>query len=1612
MNLKAMSGTFVVLLLLMSSVLVPALPFGLGEHAGARAYVNPWPMFGKDRVHSSLSPSTPKGIMDPYKVWDNGLLTCWGSTVGDFHKNIVLENVTTYTRPGMDGVYSRGTVLQIIEGLSGKVMWQVALGTNIQAATGLTDTDRDQRVEVAVATEAGQVALFEPTIKWNGTAYLFNQTNAMKDQVWSRNVAEPITYSSLAVGDITNDGLDDIVLATQLHAIAINGTNGDRLWNHTLEGGMTGTPAILDFGKVYRRVAYSSYNLTPPQKLYITMLDNAGTHLWTKNVSVSPQAIPPQVLTILPSVSAGDVDKDGDQELLVASPFESGNGQLRAYELNGDEVWTNPFDATGMIEATPVVADLTKDKKDDAIIVSCNLSLTKTEGHVYAVNGTDGTEIWHWDLPQITYSINSSHVIATPALIDLNHDGVPDVIIGANNGHIYAIDGTSGALLWNLATNRPPIISSPAVADMDGNGINDLFIDGMMISHKISELSIADADITFDNPTPEEGNTIHISAVVYNTGTRDAKNVSVRFDDNYDRVVTHLGYDMLNISAGDTAGANLDYTIQGGGNHKIIVVVDPDNKIEELNENDNVASKTVNVGSHWSLVLTPSPAMSVIDPGNQTTYTIKVKNTGDMQNVIGLALSSTPPNTWSAALTQSLLTLDPNEEQSVALIVSTSSSSLAGQYPINVTGTSQNKTTNHNTTQLMTVLRGQYGVLLSSDNFEKNVNAEGFASFYINVSNVGNSEDLIAVTNSTPQNASWFVFLSSGQLDIEARGSKFVTLTVKPPTEALIGDTEVITVTAKSLGNPALTDHLTFTTHVVPVDLAINSMTFYRKDGTLADGTLKHVIANRTTRVNISVQNLLGNIDAINSVYLELTIDGTVSGMAFINIATDQVAYALIDTSFKVGHHTVKACIDANSFIKELDENNNCMSVQVTAKSDTAVGPYKVFGTIFWPSGAPVSKADVTVTNNRTLEALALKSDDLGNYTMGLQSLPSGYLEEEQISVAASNGITVREKSFLAYSEDASMRIDIVLTPQPYDFYIGPQVKVSTEPGKIAVFPMFINQLGSATNNVTLNLTGLPSGWKSEILDNYMEPVKNLKVSKGQTVNFTVQITPPKSAKANDAGQVLTLTGTSVPQPDKSSTVSLIVGIKQVYKINYSLDGGEALPGTVATFNVNLTNTGNGDDVVIPTITNNTDQWTVSLSPQKLNLSYLGSKNLVVQVQVPMNASGGTEALALDLAYGKTGHVLVPLNVTVLEFDYSLQLKNNDISSQDIAPGGSKDFSFSLINSGNVNNSASLIVLGTPNDWTVSLTDLVGTQVFDADVAVGQSVPLLLKVKAPLDIKGDRNIVINVTAISTVDPLSPPKQSTAFALLSVIAPDLLPVGNITFSKKSPTDGDKLTISVTVRNMGTGPSTATTAVFYVDNRSIGQATVGVTQKNAQTLVSMNWTAKAGVHTVRVRVNPNETLVEMNYDNNVLQNTIDVKAKSTALSPTLMFLIFIIVLVVVAGAVYYMWTKPSKGQKPKKRRPAPVEDEEEETEEEPPEDELPDIDEEEYQGPQEEEVHEVEEVEARPVKAKPKKVVQKPKKNVARPMTFAENYKDEEHEDVDIDKDDMGGVIRFR
>ena len=66
---------------------------------------------------------------------------------------------------------------------------------------------------------------------------------------------------------------------------------------------------------------------------------------------------------------------------------------------------------------------------------------------------------------------------SSPLVIDLNGDGVKDVVVGTHGGRVIAVNGATGAIMWTgLASPGSRINSSAAAADVDGNGTLSIFI--------------------------------------------------------------------------------------------------------------------------------------------------------------------------------------------------------------------------------------------------------------------------------------------------------------------------------------------------------------------------------------------------------------------------------------------------------------------------------------------------------------------------------------------------------------------------------------------------------------------------------------------------------------------------------------------------------------------------------------------------------------------------------------------------------------------------------------------------------------------------------------------------------------------------------------------------------------------------------------------------------------------------------------------------------------------------------------------------------------------------------------------------------------------------------
>ncbi|MCL4834692.1 MAG: S8 family serine peptidase [Caldilineaceae bacterium] len=101
-------------------------------------------------------------------------------------------------------------------------------------------------------------------------------------------------------------------------------------------------------------------------------------------------------------------------------------------------------------------------------------------------------------------------------------------------------------------------------------------------------------------PTPSGGAAVSISAVVLNNGTAGAPNVRLLFMDVTGGEATPIGTEQTIglIGVGGSAQAQVSYQLpEGTRNRKIQVMVDANNQIREISENDNTATKLIEVSA-------------------------------------------------------------------------------------------------------------------------------------------------------------------------------------------------------------------------------------------------------------------------------------------------------------------------------------------------------------------------------------------------------------------------------------------------------------------------------------------------------------------------------------------------------------------------------------------------------------------------------------------------------------------------------------------------------------------------------------------------------------------------------------------------------------------------------------------------------------------------------------------------------------------------------------------------------------------------------------------------------------------------------------------------------
>jgi FG-GAP-like repeat len=354
-----------------------------------------------------------------------------------------------------DAVFgSQAGFVDVVDGRTGHNLpgWPQATGVAIDSSPAVADLDGDGHPEIIV----GAGSTWAPS--QTGGVFVFNSSGARRCRfttpVASGGPSWTAVFSSPAIGDIDGDGHPDIVFGgfdLRVHAI-------DRNCNE-----LPGFPFYQDD-------------------------------------------------TTFSSPALYDIDGDGRMEIFIGGdsspggPTDHQGGVFRALDWrNGQvvELW-HQF-TNDVISSSPAIADINGDGHVD-VVVGGGDYWHGSDGHrVFAWDARNGALLRGW--PQTLGGV----VFGSPAIGDLEGNGAHDVVVGARNGAVYALRG-NGSLLWARVLHRQsgihgdnsvgPINGSPAVADLNGDGHEDVAISNDWGTYLINGRNGLDLTTRYNSATP------------------------------------------------------------------------------------------------------------------------------------------------------------------------------------------------------------------------------------------------------------------------------------------------------------------------------------------------------------------------------------------------------------------------------------------------------------------------------------------------------------------------------------------------------------------------------------------------------------------------------------------------------------------------------------------------------------------------------------------------------------------------------------------------------------------------------------------------------------------------------------------------------------------------------------------------------------------------------------------------------------------------------------------------------------------------------------------------------------------------------------------------------
>jgi photosystem II stability/assembly factor-like uncharacterized protein/WD40 repeat protein len=390
-----------------------------------------------------------------------------------------LIGATRRSKSDRDGIFA-------VDGETGELLWGKQVPGGLDRVE-VGDLSGDGLDDAAAIGEARAVYLIDGS---NGNLL----SNAKTVQGNTRDID---------VGDITGDGIADVVVVTdEGQTSAIRGGDFQKIWSKTVEEGSLDQLFSVEVADADKdgtsEIAIAGYGI--PKSLlpgsgdgsttvggqrgaYVALLNGDGTLSWDFGDAGS---------SYMRAVKFADLNEDGILDVL-SHGSQSNGGYLYAFDGRGNAalsgagesqvLWSGSTTQEGFTQAVGSesisLAFITDDEIPDPIVGAGN-------GSVFAFNGDPGTEATPLRPPAGSLLWNFQRATSVTTVDVLDFDGTSYALSLSGDGLVAILDKNTGSRVWSFGAGRDSVVSP---IDHDGNNVDEIAVGSRSGTVKVTDLS-------------------------------------------------------------------------------------------------------------------------------------------------------------------------------------------------------------------------------------------------------------------------------------------------------------------------------------------------------------------------------------------------------------------------------------------------------------------------------------------------------------------------------------------------------------------------------------------------------------------------------------------------------------------------------------------------------------------------------------------------------------------------------------------------------------------------------------------------------------------------------------------------------------------------------------------------------------------------------------------------------------------------------------------------------------------------------------------------------------------------------------------------------------------